>query len=339
MTDLVQKLAPQILEEIKKAKNILLHCHPSPDPDSVGGVLATMQVLETMGKKVTVIKGDSEVPLSFRALPGFEKIERKNFFEVDLSEFDLFLIQDTGGINQISRIAPVVFPSFLKTIAIDHHATNDNFAEINLVDPTYPATCQILFDLFTIWNVKITPEIAKCLMLGIFTDTGGFRFPTTTPSTLRVAANLAEIAPDYTSIIAFMNDSSTPGVIAFQGLALGSVTLHCGEHLAVSAVSFNSLQEKKIGREETFPDIANILKSVIGWEIGVKIVEDQPGGVKVSFRTRDAKKWDVSKIATSLGGGGHKAAAACYLKTSLDEAVKKVVEAVDSIYPEFGRRV
>jgi bifunctional oligoribonuclease and PAP phosphatase NrnA len=336
MTEIIQNLAPQILEEIKKNQKILLHCHPNPDPDSVGGSLAMMQVLEAMGKDVTVIRGDSEVPLPFGGLPGFEKLVNKNFFEIDLSKFDLFIILDSGGLDRISRISPVVFPAHLKTILIDHHVTDDLFAQINLIDTTYPATCQILYDLFVLWNVTITSEIAKCLMLGIYADTGGFGFPSTTSATFAAAAHLVEIAPDYASTIFFVDNSNTPGVIAYQALALNSITLHCNNHVAISAVSYDALQEKKIKAGELFPSIANILKSVIGWEIGVKIVEDQPGGVKISFRTRDSKIHDVSKIATALGGGGHKAAAATYMKSSLEEAVKKVVETIGLLYPELN---
>lgn len=337
MTEIVQKIAPQILEEIKKAKSILLHCHPSPDADSIGVALAMMHALEAMDKKVTVIAGDSELPVSFSALPGFEKIVRKNFFEVDLSQFDLFIIQDSGGIRQVTHAGPVVFPSHLKTINIDHHVSNDKYAQINLVDPTYPATCQILHDLFVLWQVEITPEIAKCLMLGIYTDTGGFRFPATTSATFSTAAHLAEIAPDYTSAISFMNNSNTPGVVFFEALALDAVTLHCNGRVAISAVSYDSLIEKKINKSEIFPDIANILTSVIGWEIGIKMIEDQPGGVRISLRTRDEKKYDVSKIAVALGGGGHKAAAGAYVEATLDEAVKKVMETISAIYPDLGK--
>ncbi len=332
---MIEKLAPQILEEIKKAQNILLHCHPSADADSVGGALAMMHVLEGMDKKVTVIRGDSEISQGFAILPGIKKILPKNFFEIDLAQFDLFIIQDSASLDRISCIAPVVFPASLKTINIDHHITNKNFAEINLVEATYPATCQVLYDLFVAWNVAITPEIAKCLMLGMYSDTGGFSFQNTKSSTLASAADLAKIAPDFTSTLSYMDNSNTPGVIAFEALALSSVTLHCHNSVAISAVSYDALQEKKIKKEEIFVGIANTLKSVIGWEIGVKMVEDEPNKVKASFRTRDSGKYDVSKIAAALGGGGHKDASGATLKTSLNEAVKKVVETIGSIYPDL----
>jgi len=337
MTEIVQNLAPKILEEIKKANNILLHCHLNADADSIGGALAMMQVLETMGKKVTVIRGDSELSASFSCLPGFEKIVHKNFFEVDLAQFDLFLIQDSGSLNRVSNLAPIVFPKNLKTITIDHHATNENYADINLVDSTYPATCQIIHDLFVAWNVEITSNIAKCLMLGIYFDTGGFRFNATTSGTFKVAGHLAEIAPNYSSLISFVEDSKTPGVIAFQALALSSVKLYCGNHVAISGVSHASLKDMGIKESEIYPDIAAVLKSVVGWDIGVKIVETEPGKVKIGFRTRDEKVYDVSKIAVACGGGGHKGSSGVRMNVSVEEAVKRVVEVINSIYPELGK--
>ena len=89
MTDTIKKYAPIIHSEVQKAKHILLHCHPSPDPDSVGSVLAMKLALEQLGKKVTLIKGDSEIPKAF-AFPSDETITQKSYPEVDLKDFDLF---------------------------------------------------------------------------------------------------------------------------------------------------------------------------------------------------------------------------------------------------------
>ena len=102
MTKTVEDAAPKILEAIKAARSILLHCHPSPDPDSVGSALAMKFALESMGKKATVIRGDSEIPQAFMHFPGAGDIVAKNFFEVDLAEFDLFIVLDSGSTNMIS---------------------------------------------------------------------------------------------------------------------------------------------------------------------------------------------------------------------------------------------
>ena len=109
MTETVKKLAPEILDVIKKSESILLHCHPSPDPDSVGSALAMKFALQSLGKKVTIIAGDSPVPSAFSHFPGFAEIIPKNFFEIDLAAFDLFIIQDSGSLDRISKKAQLFF--------------------------------------------------------------------------------------------------------------------------------------------------------------------------------------------------------------------------------------
>src|SRR3989344_3205155 len=96
-------ISSDILSHIEKANSILLHCHPSPDPDSVGSVLAMKCALEQMGKKATVIKGDSDIPQAFMHFPGADTIVKKNFGEVDLKNFDLFIILDSASPEMISR--------------------------------------------------------------------------------------------------------------------------------------------------------------------------------------------------------------------------------------------
>src|SRR4051812_38019854 len=110
----IKEQAPIILAEIKKAKSILLHCHPSPDPDSVGSALAMKFALEGLGKKVTVIKGDSDIPEAFNHFPGALEIMAKNFFEIDLSQFDIFIVQDSASIEMISRRGKIEFLPSLK---------------------------------------------------------------------------------------------------------------------------------------------------------------------------------------------------------------------------------
>src|ERR1035437_290287 len=177
MTDIVKKEAPKIFAAIKAANNILLHCHPSPDPDSVGSALAMKFALESLGKKATVIRGDSEIPQAFMHFPGADSIVPKNFFEVDLKEFDLFIIQDTGNLDRVSHLGEMKIPSSLPTIVIDHHISNHGFGTlVNLVDVSYPSTSLILFDLFKVWNIRITEDIAGDLFIGAYTDTGGFRY-------------------------------------------------------------------------------------------------------------------------------------------------------------------
>jgi bifunctional oligoribonuclease and PAP phosphatase NrnA len=338
MTDIVRQLAPQIKTQIDHAKNILLHFHPTPDPDSAGSALAVMEFLKNQGKQVAVIGGDSEVPASFACFPGSDQIIPKNYFQIDISQFDLFIILDASSPGQVSKMGDIVFPPTLNTIAIDHHSTNNLFAQINLVDTSYPATGQIIYDLFSLWGVEISKEMAVCLYLAIYTDTGGFKYPLTNNETLEIAAKLAKINPDFPRHIFTYENSNDPQHILYIGLALHSVKLYFSGQVAISAVSYPELQRRHIRRTHTEKmEISNYLKSVIGWNIGIALTEYEPGMVNLSFRTRDSKKYNVAKIAQAIGnGGGHPVAAGATLKMPIAESLKYLLDTIQKTYPDLG---
>mgnify|MGYP001613095585 CR=1 FL=1 len=248
MTDKVKKAAPVIWEGIQKSKNVLLHCHPSPDPDSIGSALAMMHILKTLGKNPTVIMGDSAPPSSFKILPGSEKIELINFFQVNLSKFDTFIILDTSSPEQISKKGPVDLPKTLNTIIIDHHKSNKEFAKINLVDTNYPAVCQIIYDLLKEWKIEISPDVALCLFTGIYTDTGGFQYQPTDSSTFSAASELVKINPNFSQAIFELENNNEPGQIFYKGLALSSLELYFNKQLALSAVPYEELQKKGVNK-------------------------------------------------------------------------------------------
>lgn len=333
ISPLIKEKALLILDEIKKASSILLHCHPSPDPDSVGSALAMKFALEQLGKKATVIKGDSEIPQAFMHFPGANEIVQKNFFEIDLKEFDLFISLDTAAVDRISTLGPINFPSGLKVINIDHHATNPGFGMIDLLATTYPATCQILFDLFMCWKISITPEIASNLFIGIYTDTGGFKFRGTNVRTFEVAGGLATVIPEFPQIILKMEQSRTAEHIAFLGMALSSVETFLDGKFALAAVSLKDLESKGIPLSEAHAsNVSPFITSVTAWKFGGCLCEIGPNLVKGSFRSSDVGTYDVAKFTAALGGGGHKAAAGVTLKMSLPEAKKLVVAKAKELY-------
>lgn len=327
------KKADQVFEEIKETKSILLHCHPLPDPDSVGSVLAMKFALEQLGKKATVIRGDSEIPQAFMHFPGANSIVQKNFSEIDLAEFDLFIILDSGSREMISQIQIPVFPLPLKTIVIDHHMSNLSYGDINILDFSSPATAYILYKLFERWNISFNHDIALNLFIGIYSDTGGFKYFRTDYNVLEAVASLAKLAPDFTHTIFTMENSNTRESIYFQALALNSVQTFLDENIAISAISYKDLTEKNIPEHCIHGNIiSNLLKSVVGWNIGISMIERKPNKIKISARTRDSKRYDISKLMIALGGGGHKDAGGTILSMPLPEAIKKVVETAKIIY-------
>ncbi|OHA16433.1 MAG: hypothetical protein A3C79_02310 [Candidatus Taylorbacteria bacterium RIFCSPHIGHO2_02_FULL_45_28] len=333
ISPITKEKAPLILAEIKKATSVLLHCHPLPDPDSTGSAMAMKFALEQMGKKATVIQGDSAIPRAFQHFPGVLGIVKKKFSEVDLKDFDLFISIDSGSLNMISQEHPPNLPMPIETIVIDHHATNDQYGDINLVDVSAPAAAFILFQLFDMWDVSITYDMAVNLFMGIYTDTGGFKYAPTDYRVIGAAAELARLAPNFTEVIFSMENSRTKEALYFQAMALSSIETFLEDNIAIATVSYRNLVDKKIPEECIRGiSISDILKSVVGWNVGISLIERQPHEIKVSLRTRDKDIFDVSRLAAVLGGGGHRAAAAAVLKMSMTDAKKLVVEKAKELY-------
>ncbi len=319
------------LAVIQSSHNILLHLHPKPDEDSIGSALATYHALTSLGKKATVIQGDSVLPERFAVLPGYEHIVRKSYVDIDLADFDLFIIQDCGAKTLITRKQEVVFPPHLKTIIIDHHKTNDRYADINLIDTSRASTTEFLYTLFVEWGWAITPDIAACLYAGLFGDTGGFRYQSTTLETMRVAAKLVECYPDFSKLTSALENSNRKGKIYFDALALNSLETYANDTVAIASVSYADMQKKGIVAEDSDNNtIANMFLTVKEWKVGIMLTEKSIGEIGINLRSKDDV--DVSLIAQKLGGGGHKNASGARLMMSLEDAKKKVIEAIgDSV--------
>lgn len=339
MTKTNRGLSSRIKEQIQKANRILLHLHPGPDGDSVGSVLAFYHVLKQFKKNVEIIGGDSPLPDFLSHLPGFKHIKPQTYFQTELDRFDLFIILDTAGINMVSSLNTVVFPPHLKTIVIDHHSTNPGFADINLIDTTSPATAQIIYSLFSSWNIKIDKKIAACLLTGIYTDSQ-FKYEQTSWKTFKITSKLSRIYPQFPALFSKIDNNNTPQAIRLVGLLLSSTETYLEKHLAIASISYQQLRKNHLSKSDgSGISTANILKSVIGWDIAVTLFEVRPGVVKASFRTRQPQKYNMAKIAVTTGrGGGHPAAAGATLNHTLEPAKREIISIVHRLYPHLGKK-
>lgn len=330
----IKELAPVILAEIKKASSILLHCHPKPDPDSVGSVLATKLALEQLGKKATVIKGDSDIPDAFLHLPGAEKILKKNFSELDLGDFDLFICLDSSSPQMVTRYMSLSAPMPIKTIIVDHHRSTERFGEVNLVMEDHPATAQVLFDLFNEWGIEMTQEIAANLFFGIYYDTGGLKYMGADARTYEAMATLVRTGIQPGALLDPVENSDTPATLAYRAIILNSIETFLGGKLAIASIPNSALASKNITEADMGGvQVAGILRRVIGWDVDVGLIEMKPREIKMTLRTRDENKYDVSKLAVAFGGGGHKAAAGAGITgKSLEEAKRLVVAKAKELY-------
>lgn len=336
MDSKISELAPKIKQVIDSSQNILLHLHPGPDGDSVGSSLAWMHVLKVLGKNVTVISGDDDPPKYLSFLPGFDEIETKSFLEVDQSKFDLFIINDSADQGRVSSKGEYKFADNLKTIMIDHHITNPGFGDIQLVLDR-GSNCEILFFLFSELGYEITVDIARCLFVGIFTDTG-FKYQNVLPSTFEAAGALVRINSDFWKDIFELENNRTPQEILVERLFLDSIEHHFGDHLVIASMSIETMEKNNLPPKDVHGGlVSNKLKSVVGWDISAVLVEKFDRKTTIGMRTRDVEKYDVSKIALELGGGGHKAAAGVRIDAPLAETKRQLIAAIAKIYPDLGK--
>lgn len=324
----IKKLAPEILKTINDSNNILLHLHVKADPDSVGSALSMKWALQKMGKKVIVIEGDTPLSETLNFLPGSDEIIHKNYFEIDISEFDLFLILDSGDLSRISMKKVISFPDTLKTIVIDHHKSNPLYGDINLVLPEYSSTSEILFDLLKEWEIEIDKNMAANLFIGIYGDTGGFNHSNTTSKVFKIVAELTETYPDFVELLNKLNKNFSKDRINFLSTALSNISEHKDGSVVISSVDLDTIKKNNIDFNNIQSSlISNFLLSVKEWNVAITLVEIDINQVKASFRSKD--ETDVSKIANLVGGGGHIKASGAFMNVSLIDAKNQILEAID----------
>lgn len=311
-----------ILEEIKKAKNILVNCHRGPDSDSVGSALAMAQIVKSMGKEITVIC-PSDIPSDLMFLSGSNEIVRVNFTTFDFSSYDLFLILDSSNYSMVTGLKDSDKPS-IKTVVIDHHPSTGKFGDISLIDPGVTSTGELLYRLFNDWEVEISQSAAECLLTGIIGDTGTFQYQNVGKDTLEVAADLISKGANKDKIVFNLYRNIEFKELKMWGKFIDSMMIE--EAFVWSAIPlsvYKDFGEYPYAKE----DVANLFFPIVkGTDFGVVMVETSEDILSVSFRARS--DFDVSKIAAEVGGGGHKAAAGARIEgVPFQEAVNKVLTA------------
>jgi bifunctional oligoribonuclease and PAP phosphatase NrnA len=322
----------QLLEIIKKANNILLTLHPSPDGDSIGSNLAFYQFLKNIKKKVTLISGDSKLPDNYKIFPFYQEIIPKNIFQINWNEYDLFISLDIASYQQISKLNEITIPKSVYVVNIDHHISNVKYGNINYIQANLASTCEIVFNLFQDWKVKINKNIAACLIAGIYDDSQ-FKYDKVTYKTFEIASKLAKINPQFHKYLFEIDNNNSPEKIKFVGIALSNIENYFNDKVAISSIPFEIMQQYRFpANTSENTDINNILKSVIGWDIGINFFEYQKDKIKIGFRTRNPQKYNLTKIAKALGGGGHVSAAGANLNIPFAQAKDLLLKTLKKVY-------
>ncbi len=316
------KESQEILEEVRKAKKILLNCHRSPDPDSVGSALAMRKILLGMDKEVEIVCPDN-ISNDSKFLMSADAVKKIDYDVFDFSGYDLFMILDSAEWTQVLGFGKEKKPS-IKKINIDHHFTNENFGVINLVDAERSSTSEILFRIFDDWGVIIPEEVSEDLLTGIIYDTSCLEHSSADIGTAKVFVSLMELGADKNKIISNIFRNLNFDMVKAMTEITKNMQIDKEFRFIWSAVPYETISHYPGAFGIKSMAAGLYAASVQGADFGMIMIEEKKNYLNVSFRAKMG--FDISKIADELGGGGHKQAGAAVLRDiSFDEAVEKVL--------------
>ena len=301
----------QCADMLKEQDNILVLCHAHPDGDTLGSGFALCSALLRLGKKARILCAD-EIPSKYFEI--FEKPEMPEFEE------EFVVSVDVATPNLLGDICEKYEKSI--DLCIDHHNSNSQYAKYLLLDGNAAAACETVLEVIKALGVSIDKAIADYLFTGITTDTGCFKYASTTEKTFRAAAELVEYGADNGKINRVMFETKTKIYAAMERLAIDSMQFFCQDRVCVISVT-QEMYEKTGATEQDTEAIPPLTRQVEGVEIGLTIKEKPNGECKCSIRTYESV--DAAKLAAFFGGGGHKQAAACRFECSVEEAKKQLI--------------
>ena len=317
---MMNNLFKNAIDKIKDSKSICVISHVNPDGDSIGSTLALGMALMTNVKgTITVAKSDV-IPESFTFLSGIEEYREINKGE----KFDLLITLDCSDSYRLGNYSWIMENSNY-VINIDHHVSNNNFGNLNIVDSGASSTGEIVYRLLTKMGITITKEIATLLYVAISTDTGSFKYDSTSSSTHRIAANLLECDIDLNCITRNIYQSRSLSKTNTLIGALNTLKLYNDNKIGIVFVTQDMLNKTNSSIYDV-EGIIDFVRDIDTVEVACILKEVHPLEIKASFRSK--KYVDVAKIAEYFNGGGHKRAAGCTIKDNIKNAEKEILDII-----------
>lgn len=309
------------IDLLNGASRLLVMCHANPDGDALGALLGMGSVLELQYPDTEVIfLCKDEAPETMRYLPGVARIRH----EPDIRDGDVIVFLDSAEpkLTGFHESHPDLFSENMKSLNIDHHPTNTNFARVNLIDPNAASACEIVVEICDQMHWDLTPDIATCLLTGVYTDTGGLLHSNTSVQVYRTVARLLRAGARQQEMVKEVFRTAKLSTLKLWGRVLEKISI-TDEGGAVSAVTRGDFAATGADYSELTGAI-DYLNAVPGMRFSM-ILSERDGKVKGSLRTlRDDV--DVAAMAGKFDGGGHKKAAGFALPGKLKPEVRwKVV--------------
>lgn len=315
---------------IERSGKILLISHRRPDGDTLGASIAIHLLLQSMGKQTTLACIDTPSE-RYAFLPDIRMFVR----EFDFRQYDLIIVSDAGAnyMTQFHTIYPDIFSGEVPVLNIDHHASNDNFGTLNMVDPIAPSATVVMYRWFQFMKVALTPSIATALLTGIYNDTGSLMHSNTTEEVYLQSADLVAHGAKIHTIARSMFRTNSLSSLKLWGRTLENMTVS-DDGVCMSVLTMRDFEDSGAHPDES-GGVIDLLNAVPDTQYCLLLAEDGKGNIKGSFRTR-RNDIDLTILAGKFNGGGHKKAAGFSIPGTIHkETMWKII--TDKVLPSASQ--
>jgi len=314
----------QIIESVKTARRMLITSHLDPDGDSIGSQLALKGWLMDSAKEVRIIN-QGKIPSKYLFLDEEKAIEDFDSAKAIDWSADLIFVLECPNLERIGEVKKLLKEG-AKVINLDHHPDNSFFGDISYVDTQACALGEIIYELLIYSGYRLNKLTATQLYAAILTDTGRFRFSNTTPEALRIGAELITLGANPREINNQIYYNNSNASLKLLGFLLLNLETFANGKISSLVIDQQTMEELKVSKEDTegFVDYSLFLK---GAEVGVLFTQKNDSKTKVSLRSQNS--FDVSALARTFGGGGHRNAAGCTVNQDLNSTKELILKKIE----------
>jgi phosphoesterase RecJ-like protein len=309
-----------ITEKITQSQRIVITSHLRPDGDSLCTSLALFYIGKQMGKEMAIINKDN-TPFPFNHYPDIENIR---IGQIAPQNFDVIILLECANVDRSGQLD---IDSYFK-INIDHHYSNDYYADINWVDPKASAVSELALKLAKALEVRITPKIASHLYCGIVSDTGSFQFSNTNADAFKSCHELVSLGASPIEVSERLFNNNPPEKIKLLGLVLSTLQMNKTGDIAVITMFKEYLDELNLKEIDT-EDITTLTRSIKGVKTVLFFKEMAADTYRVSIRSKGSA--NAAKIAEHFGGGGHRHAAGFTVSGKHDRLIQDIPSKVQRL--------
>ncbi|WP_047419796.1 bifunctional oligoribonuclease/PAP phosphatase NrnA [Cellulophaga sp. Hel_I_12] len=331
----------QLTALLSVPQKIVIVPHKNPDGDAIGSTLGLWHFLKNKGQEATIIS-PNDFPKFLKWMPGAAAIlnfESENSqSKKAIEEATLIFTLDFNHLGRIGQMQPFLEAVKVPIIMIDHHQEPSDYALVTYSDVTMSSTCEMVYNFIDLIGdtSEITPEIANCLYTGIMTDTGSFKYASTTSKTHRIIAELMDKGAKNTYIHNVIFDTNSPSRLHLLGCALKNMVILEGFNTAYITLSQDELDTYKFKKGDT-EGFVNYGLTLEGIKFAVIFIENKEEGIiKISLRSEG--DFSVNEFARAhFEGGGHTNAAGGKSDLSLEETAKYFVNLLPKYQKELTK--